>query len=129
MHGNDFLESPEYTDYIAGLIGSSGYPNSVVNRDRNTAGDPEYIPVRFEQKASAPIEGYVTLETGGEDGLYEATAKVALNSNGLDGRYRMAYAIVENDVYEGATPTTYSITAMPEARTARWADMRTCPNT
>lgn len=100
VHGNDFLESPEYTDYIAGLIGSSGYPNSVVNRDRNTAGDPEYIPVRFEQKASAPIEGYVTLETGGEDGLYEATAKVALNSNGLDGRYRMAYAIVENDVYE-----------------------------
>lgn len=100
VHGNDFLESPEYTDYIAGLIGSSGYPNSVVNRDRNTAGDPEYIPARFEQKASAPIEGYVTLETGGEDGLYEATAKVALNSNGLDGRYRMAYAIVENDVYE-----------------------------
>ena len=100
VHGNDFLESPEYTDYIAGLIGSSGYPNSVVNRDRNTAGDPEYIPVRFEQKARAPIEGYVTLETGGEDGLYEATAKVALNSNGLDGRYRMAYAIVENDVYE-----------------------------
>lgn len=100
VHGNDFLESPKYTDYIAGLIGSSGYPNSVVNRDRNTAGDPEYIPVRFEQKASAPIEGYVTLETGGEDGLYEATAKVALNSNGLDGRYRMAYAIVENDVYE-----------------------------
>lgn len=100
VHGNDFLESPEYTGYIAGLIGSSGYPNSVVNRDRNTAGDPEYIPVRFEQKASAPIEGYVTLETGGEDGLYEATAKVALNSNGLDGRYRMAYAIVENDVYE-----------------------------
>lgn len=100
VHGNDFLESPEYTDYIAGLIGSSGYPNSVVNRDRNTAGDPEYIPVRFEQKVSAPIEGYVTLETGGEDGLYEATAKVALNSNGLDGRYRMAYAIVENDVYE-----------------------------
>lgn len=100
VHGNDFLESPEYTDYIAGLIGSSGYPNSVVNRDRNTAGAPEYIPVRFEQKASAPIEGYVTLETGGEDGLYEATAKVALNSNGLDGRYRMAYAIVENDVYE-----------------------------
>lgn len=100
VHGNDFLESPEYTDYIAGLIGSSGYPNSVVNRDRNTAGDPEYIPVRFEQKASAPIEGYVTLETGGEDGLYEATAKVALNSNGLDGRYSMAYAIVENDVYE-----------------------------
>lgn len=100
VHGNDFLESPEYTDYIAGLIGRSGYPNSVVNRDRNTAGDPEYIPVRFEQKASAPIEGYVTLETGGEDGLYEATAKVALNSNGLDGRYRMAYAIVENDVYE-----------------------------
>lgn len=100
VHGNDFLESPEYTDYIAGLIGSSGYPNSVVNRDRNTAGDPEYIPVRFEQKASAPIEGYVTLETGGEDGLYEATAQVALNSNGLDGRYRMAYAIVENDVYE-----------------------------
>ena len=100
VHGNDFLESPEYTDYIAGLIGSSGYPNSVVNRDRNTAGDPEYIPVRFEQKASAPIEGYVTLETGGEDGLYEATAKVALNSNGLDGHYRMAYAIVENDVYE-----------------------------
>lgn len=100
VHGNDFLESPEYTDYIAGLIGSSGYPNSVVNRDRNTAGDPEYIPVRFEQKTSAPIEGYVTLETGGEDGLYEATAKVALNSNGLDGRYRMAYAIVENDVYE-----------------------------
>lgn len=100
VHGNDFLESPEYTDYIAGLIVRSGYPNSVVNRDRNTAGDPEYIPVRFEQKASAPIEGYVTLETGGEDGLYEATAKVALNSNGLDGRYRMAYAIVENDVYE-----------------------------
>lgn len=100
VHGNDFLESPEYTDYIAGLIGSSGYPNSVVNRDRNTAGDPEYIPVRFEQKASAPIEGYVTLETGGEDGLYEATAKVALNSNGLDGHYRMAYAIVESDVYE-----------------------------
>ena len=100
VHGNDFLESPEYTDYIAGLIGSSGYPNSVVNRDRNTAGAPEYIPVRFEQKAGAPIEGYVTLETGGEDGLYEATAKVALNSNGLDGRYRMAYAIVENDVYE-----------------------------
>lgn len=100
VHGNDFLESPEYTDYIAGLIGSSGYPNSVVNRDRNTAGDPEYIPVCFEQKASAPIEGYVTLETGGEDGLYEATAKVALNSNGLDGRYRMAYAVVENDVYE-----------------------------
>lgn len=100
VHGNDFLESPEYTDYIAGLIGSSGYTNSVVNRDRNTAGDPEYIPVRFEQKASAPIEGYVTLETGGEDGLYEATAKVALNSNGLDGHYRMAYAIVENDVYE-----------------------------
>lgn len=52
VHGNDFLESPEYTDYIAGLIGSSGYPNSVVNRDRNTAGDPEYIPVRFEQKAA-----------------------------------------------------------------------------
>lgn len=100
VHGNDFLESPEYTDYIAGLIGSSGYPNSVVNRDRNTAGDPEYIPARFEQKASAPIEGYVTLETGGEDGLYEATAKVALNSNGLDGHYRMAYAIVESDVYE-----------------------------
>lgn len=25
---------------------------------------------------------------------------MALNSNGLDGRYRMAYAIVENDVYE-----------------------------
>lgn len=100
VHGNDFLESPEYTDYIAGLIGSSGYPNSVVNRDRSTAGDPEYIPARFEQKASAPIEGYLTLETGGEDGLYEATAKVALNSNGLDGRYRMAYAIVENDVYE-----------------------------
>lgn len=100
VHGGDFLEDTPYTGYITGLIGDSGYPNSIVNRDKAATGNPKYIPVYFEQKAGEPIEGYVKLEASGSDGQYVAKAKVMLNGGCLDGRYRMAYAIVENDVYE-----------------------------
>lgn len=104
VHGDDFLENPSYAGYITGLIGGSSYPNSIVNRDKAATGNPKYIPAYFEQKAAAPIEGYVKLETSGSDGQYEVKAKVMLNSSCLDGRYRMAYAIVENDVYEDGNP-------------------------
>lgn len=105
VHGDDFLENDEYTSYIQSVSASTGYPNSITNRDRTTTNDPEYIPVFYESKANADIVGYVGLELGGgEGGEYTATASVMLNENSQDSRYRMGYVVVENDVYEEGNP-------------------------
>lgn len=101
VHGNDFMQVKDYQGYIYSMIGSAGYPASVVNRVKSKGTEVKNIPYIYTYFASQPLVGGVVLSAFEEgDGQYTATARVALNQVVTDGRYRLAYTIVENDVYE-----------------------------
>ena len=96
--GSDVMKDEEYSTYVEAIAGSMGYPNSITNRNRALAGDPADIPMFYENAAGGDLLGYVGLELDGGDGEYTAKSSVVLNDNYADGRYRLGYVIVENDV-------------------------------
>lgn len=104
VHSGDFLENTDYAEYIENISASTGFPHSITCRDRSAAGDPDRIPVFYERKANADIKGYVELELSSENDEYLAKSIVIMNENITDGRFRMSYVIVENDVYEEENP-------------------------
>ena len=99
VHGDDMLENEEYTSYIKTISANQGYPHSITNRNRVMTGDPSDIPTFYDNAAEGDILGYIGLETGGGNGgEYTAKSTVVLNDNYADGRYRVGYVVVENDV-------------------------------
>lgn len=105
VHGDDMLENEEYTSYIRTISANQGYPYSITNRNRVMTGDPADIPTFYDNAAEGDILGYIGLETGGGNGgEYTAKSTVVLNDNYADGRYRVGYVVVENDVYEEGNP-------------------------
>ena len=105
VHGNDMLENEEYTSYISTISANQGYPYSITNRNRVMTGDPSDIPTFYDNAAEGDILGYIGLETGGGNGgEYTAKSTVVLNDNYADGRYRVGYVVVENDVYVEGNP-------------------------
>lgn len=104
VHSGDFLEADGYAEYIKDISASTGFPYSITCRDRSAAGDPAKIPTFYERKANADIKGCVDLELSADDEECMAKSNVVLNENISDGRYRMSYVIVENDVFEEQNP-------------------------
>lgn len=104
VHSGDFLEADGYAEYIKDISASTGFPYSITCRDRSAASDPAKIPTFYERKANADIKGCVDLELSADDEECMAKSNVVLNENISDGRYRMSYVIVENDVFEEQNP-------------------------
>lgn len=104
VHSGDFLETAGYAEYIKDISASTGFPYSITCRDRSAAGDPDVIPTYYKRKANADIKGYVKLELSADNDECLAKSNVVLNENISDGRYRMSYVIVENDVFEEQNP-------------------------
>lgn len=101
VHGGDFMQVNDYHNYIYGVSGATGYPTSIVNRVKAKGTDVKNIPYIYKYFAGQPVEGGVFLSVADlGDGQYTATSRVALNQVVNDGRYRMAYTVVENDVYK-----------------------------
>lgn len=104
VHSGDFLETAGYAEYIKDISASTGFLYSITCRDRSAAGDPDVIPTYYKRKANADIKGYVKLELSADNDECLAKSNVVLNENISDGRYRMSYVIVENDVFEEQNP-------------------------
>lgn len=104
VHSGDFLEADGYAEYIKDVSASTGFPYSITCRDRSAAGDPAKIPTFYERKANADIKGCIELELSADNDECMAKSNVVLNENISDGRYRMSYVIVENDVFEEQNP-------------------------
>ncbi len=100
VHGGDFLEVEDYHGYIYSQAGASGYPHAVINRKRNMGCDPADIPSYYEREAAADVDASVLLSVEPSETGYTATADVMLNDGCTDGRYRMAYVLSEDNVYE-----------------------------
>lgn len=107
VHGpsvsQDFLCIPEYASYINYTVmsGLTSYPISIINRNREYQNDPQYIPYYHDAVADADIRASVDLGVkDGDNGTVDATTRVVVNSGCDDGRYRLSYVVLENDVYE-----------------------------
>ncbi len=105
VHSGDFLSIDEYCLYIYNIAsknGSVGYPCSVTNRDYTMDTGVDQWDELYDDITALPIEGTIglSIEPSRIDGEYTATSRVMFNSQSLGGRYRLAYAIMENDVYE-----------------------------
>lgn len=101
VYGGDFLQVDDYLDYVYKKASASGYPTSIVNRDKTLGADPQTFPAAFDLVMKQPLRGYVGLQVS-EVGpaQYKLSATATLNSDSYAERYRMAYALIENDVYE-----------------------------
>ncbi len=105
VHSGDFLSVDDYSLYVytlASKAGNVGYPCSVTGRDYTMGTGVDQWNELYDYITAQPIEATVGLniEPTGIDGEYTATSSVVFNAQSLGSRYRLAYAIMENDVYE-----------------------------
>ncbi len=105
VHSGDFLSVDDYSLYVytlASKAGNVGYPCSVTGRDYTMGTGVDQWNELYDYITAQPIEATVglSIEPTGIDGEYTATSSVVFNAQSLGSRYRLAYAIMENDVYE-----------------------------
>lgn len=105
IHSGDFLSADEYLSYIYSLAakaGTVGYPCSVTSRDYTMGTGVNMWNELYDYITAQPIKATVglSIEPSGVDGEYTATSRVVFNSTAMNRLYRVAYAIIENDVYE-----------------------------
>ncbi len=105
IHSGDFLSADEYLSYIYSLAsnaGTVGYPCSVTSRDYTMGTGIDLWNELYDYITAQPIKATVglSIEPSGVDGEYTATSRTVFNLAAMGGLYRMAYAIIENDVYE-----------------------------
>ncbi len=105
VHSGDFLSVDDYSLYVytlASKAGDVGFPCSVTGRDYTMGTGVDQWNELYDYITALPIEATVglSIEPTGIDGEYTATSSVMFNAQSLGSRYRLAYAIMENDVYE-----------------------------
>lgn len=100
VHGNDFLEVPEYRSYIQSISGATGYPSSITNRNRSLVFDPEYFPDCYDYLLADSIKAVIQVNASLVDGQSQIISQTRFAQNDNTNRYRVSYIFVENDVYE-----------------------------
>lgn len=101
VHGQDFLTVSDYCSYIYSKAHASGYPAGIVNRETSFRVDPQNFPEAYTALQNMAIGASASLNVvPNDDGTYTASTAVMLNERARNERYKVAYAFVENDVYE-----------------------------
>lgn len=100
LHYNDFLQPESYTDFVWDIANVSGLPYCIANRYRSLTGAPINLKEFHESLTQRQLEGEVRLSVEKNADNWRAHTEAVSLMEGTDSRYKIAYAIVENDVYE-----------------------------
>ncbi|MGN0221160.1 MAG: choice-of-anchor J domain-containing protein [Prevotella sp.] len=102
IHNNDVMTDEAYDEQI-NAVNPGGFPKLIVNRDKSITGDPLYMDGHCRQAEAAgyPLTGLdVCAAYSSGDSRIDVRTDVYFPSDADDVSYRLAYALIENDVYQ-----------------------------